>query len=113
MRFFYIIIDSGEVTVAPYNASRSQDYRLCKFVYFIDENGHETLLVGSRDTFDHEMLLDCFNRQNKNFQLNKDNLRGAGMFGERYVERWNSEGFDFWTPKELRPRICVLLGKKE
>jgi hypothetical protein len=109
MKCFYMMYSGNEVTIVLYDASQHTTPRQ-KFLYFVGEDGNETLLVSSNAGVEHKHMIEDFNRQSEDGQLNKSNLRGMGRVYQRRVDSWYSAGFDLTTPEELQPRISELLG---
>lgn len=109
MRCLFMIYRSSTVIVS-YDPSQHYQYLYeGKFLYFVQPNGEETLLVTGNSPEHKEMLQD-FNNQNPLSRLEQADLRGAGSFYQFTVDSWYSIGFYFSTPDELQPRILELLG---
>lgn len=106
-RHFVIVFVKGQdVVILPYDPSKHHG---SKFLYFVDSDGVETLLVSSNDSQHKDLLMD-YERQNG--PLDKANLRGAGQIGDGDggIKSWHSAGFNLRTPEELKPRILELLA---
>lgn len=108
MPSYYIMYAGTDVTIVPYDHSQHIAPRQ-KFIYFVDEEGKETLFVASNAGVQHRHILEDFNRE-EGCKLNQDNLRGAGRIYQRQVDSWYSAGYDFHTPSDVQPRILELLG---
>lgn len=101
-----IYVEADGPTILTYDPSRH--HFGSKFLYFVNMDGEDTLLISGKD-LQHKYILDDYNRRQPTAPLNQAHLRGAGVIKFGKVESWYSAGFDLKTPEELKPRITSLL----
>ncbi|MDD2786084.1 MAG: hypothetical protein PHS79_04310 [Patescibacteria group bacterium] len=92
-------------TIVPYKPGEHHWY---KFLYFVNPDGEEALLVSDHPIRQHKLMLAEYNRQNA-VPLDEACMKGAGYRQGGEIE-WHSLGYNFFTPSALKPRILELLN---